>query len=541
MPDDPSPTAKSRSLIPVVTSAEAMARDRAAIDAGIPSRALMQRAGAATAAEIALRCGDRLQAGVLVLAGPGNNGGDAWVVARALAASGVRVRVAEPVAAGTPDAIAERDLALPFVELMPSAEAAAEADPYRGEGVVVDGLLGTGASGPPRGPIARAIAHLRTARERGAIVVALDLPSGVDATSGQMHKPTPADFTFTYGTIKRGHLLARAACGRIVVLDIGLGRHADLEDTAPRIVNASWAARHVPDFAPDAHKGTRKKLAIIGGGSGMSGAVILAAKAAWRSGIGMVKLVVASESLDAVREAEPQSLTAAWPDQPRLSASASTDMRDLAKWADVVAIGPGLGVGTRQRQLVEQVLNEFRGPVVLDADAINTFNADVNSLARLLDGRAAVLTPHPAEFGRLAGVAVDDVLARRFDLPGATARHTRAVVLLKGQPTVITSPHGQRLVSASGTPLLAAAGSGDVLTGMVATLLAQVSDPLTAAACAAYVHGRAAWLAQRGSRGARGLALDDVIAALPRAWDLRARPSRSPVLLELPDLLPRRA
>jgi NAD(P)H-hydrate epimerase len=355
-----------------------------------------------------------------------------------------------------------------------------------------------------------------------------------------MNRPARADFTFTYGTIKRGHLLARAACGRIAVLDIGLGSYAELNDNAPRIVNASWAARHVPDFAPDAHKGTRKKLAIIGGDSGMSGAVILAAKAAWRSGIGMVKLVVAPESLDAVREAEPQSLTAAWPDELPAQRKASA-LADITGWADVVAIGPGLGVGTRQRKLVEQVLGEFRGPVVLDADALNTFNADVNTLARLLDGRPAVITPHAAEFGRLAGVAVDDVLARRFDIPGATARHTRAVVLLKGQPTVVTGPDGQRLVSASGTPLLAAAGSGDVLTGMVATLLAQVGDAMTAAACAAYVHGRAAWLAQRKGGGPRGLALDDVIAALPRAWDLRARPTRYPVLLELPDLLPRRA
>ncbi|HYC50721.1 MAG TPA: NAD(P)H-hydrate dehydratase [Gemmatimonadaceae bacterium] len=526
------------SLIRVVTSAEAAARDRAAIDGGIPSRALMQRAGAATAAEIALRYPDELRNGVLIFAGPGNNGGDAWVVARALAATGVRVRVHELLKAATPDAIAERALALPSIEPMPRprAEAAAdaEADPYRGEGIVIDGLLGTGASGPPRGPIAAGVAALRQARERGAIVVALDIPTGLDATSGEMHRPTRAHLTVTYGTLKRGHLLARGVCGRIVVVDIGLGAHAEGTDNAPRIVNASWAASRVPDFAADAHKGTRRKLAIVGGGAGMSGAVILATRGAWRSGVGMVKLVVAQESLAAVREAEPQSMTAPWPDD------AESVHREIAKWADVVAIGPGLGVGLTQRTLVERVLNEFRGPVVLDADAINTFNADVNSLARLLDSRAAVLTPHVAEFGRLAGVAVDEVLRRRFDIPGAVARHTRAVVLLKGQPTIVTGADGTRLVIASGTPLLAAAGSGDVLTGMVATLLGQLDDPMDAAACAAYVHGRAAWLAQKGKAGARGLALDDVLAALPSAWEMRARPTRTPVLLELPDLLPSR-
>lgn len=517
-------------LIRVVTSAEAAARDGAAIAAGIPSRALMQRAGAAAASEIALRFPDRLRAGVLVFAGPGNNGGDGWVVARALAAAGVRVRVAEPVPAATDDCRAERELALPHVGI---ADATGDAI-LGGEGIVVDGLLGTGASGPPRGPMVPALAALRAARERGAVVVALDLPSGLDATTGEAHRAVRADLTVTFGTVKRGHLVSRAVCGALVVVDIGLGAHADGTDTAPRLVHAGWVAERLPEFAPDAHKGTRRRIAIIGGGAGMSGAVILAARAAWRTGVGMVKLVVSADSLPAVREAEPGSLTAPWPESDALV----TD--DIANWADVVALGPGFGGGARVREVIERVLRVFRGPVVLDADALNAFNANVNSLAGLLDGRPAVLTPHAAEYARLAGVAVDDVLARRFDIGATVARHTRAVVLLKGQPTVVTAPDGDRLVAASGTPLLAAAGSGDVLTGIVATLLAQIGDPLVAAASAAYVHGRAAWLAQRGRATIRGLSLDDVMAALPGAWALGARPSRYPVVLELPDLNPRR-
>ncbi len=511
----------------VVTSAESEARDRAAIAGGIPSRALMQRAGAATAAEIALRCRDRLRAGVLVLAGPGNNGGDGWVVARALAESGARVSVYEPVAATTEDAIAERELARPMVE-------ATTTPAYLGQGIVIDALLGTGASGAPRGPIGPAVASLHEMRERGATMVAIDLPTGVDATTGETHRPPPAraDLTFTYGTLKRGHLLARAACGRIVVLDIGLGEFAALDDNAPLAVGGRWVAARVPSFAADAHKGSRKKLAIVGGGPGMSGAAILAARAAWRSGIGMVKLVVARESLASARKADPQSLTAAWPE------SDDEARREVADWADVVAIGPGLGAGTTGRAIVERVLRAFHGAVVVDADALNAFNANVNALASLLDGRPAVLTPHPAEFARLTGTAVDDVLRRRFDAALPLARHTRAVVLLKGQPTVVTSPAGERLVSASGTPLLAAAGSGDVLTGMVGTLLGQIGDPLAAAASGAWVHGRAAWLAQRGRASLRGLTLDDALAQLPRAWSLRSAPSRYPVLFELPDVLP---
>lgn len=521
------------SLIRVVTSAEAAARDRAAIESGIPSRALMQRAGAATAAEIALRLRGRLQAGVLVFAGPGNNGGDAWVVAGALAAAGVRVRVCEPVPASSDDARAERESARPQVEVVtPEASVVGMGDAFRGEGIVVDGLLGTGSADAPRGPIAAAVSGMRAMRERGASIVAIDLPTGVDATSGKVHLPARADFTFTYGTLKRGHLLARAACGRIVVLDIGLGAYAELDDGAPLAVSRAWVTRHVPEFAADAHKGTRKKLAIVGGGPGMSGAAILAARAAWRSGVGMVKLVVAEESLASVREAEPQALTAPWP-------STDADVhRDIAGWADVVAVGPGLSAGVSGRAVVERVLGAFTGPVVLDADAINAFTSNVNAMAKLLIGRegAAVLTPHPVEFARLAGLAVDDVLARRFDVARAVATHVRAVVLLKGQPTIVTSPSGARLVSATGTPLLAAAGSGDLLTGIVGTLLGQIGDPLTAAACAAWVHGRAASLAQRGARSARGFTLDDVVAQLQRAWALRAGPTRYPVLFELPSI-----
>lgn len=519
----------SPSLIRVVTSAEAAARDRAAIEGGVPSRALMQRAGAATAGEIALRYRRELRAGALVFAGPGNNGGDAWVVAAALSQSGARVRVCAPMPPATDDARAERDLAVPLVEVV---DAGTE-NVFQGEGVVIDGLLGTGSSGAPRGPLVGALASMRPAADRGARIVAIDLPTGVDATTGETTKPVRANLTITYGTLKRGHLLARAMCGRIVVVDIGLGRFAWGEDDAPRIVSGRWVASKVPEVPADAHKGTRKKVAIVGGGPGMSGAAVLAARSAWRSGVGMVKLVVASESLAAVREAEPQSLTAPWP------TSADSVRSTISQWADCVAIGPGLGGGTAAREIVDVVLRNFDGPVVIDADAINAFNADVNALAALVHRRSAVLTPHPAEFARLAGVAVDDVLARRFDIAASTARHTGAVVLLKGQPTVVTGPAGQRLVSASGTPLLAAAGSGDMLTGMVATLLAQTGDPMNAAACAAWVHGRAAWLAQRG-RGIRGLSLDDVMATLPAAWTPVGGPSRYPVLFELPDLSPRR-
>src|SRR5262245_1940764 len=220
----------------------------------------MQRAGAATAAEIALRCGGgaHLRSGALVYAGPGNNGGDAWVVAAALAATGVRTRVCEPVPAATDDAKAERALALPLVEVVQADEAAVSAgDIYRGEAVVVDGLLGTGSSGPPRGAIGAAVAGLRAIRQRATTVVALDVPTGVDATSGAAHNPVRADITFTYGTLKRGQLMSRGPCGRIVVLDIGLREDAADSSwptrTVPVAVTGRWVAERLPVIPADAH------------------------------------------------------------------------------------------------------------------------------------------------------------------------------------------------------------------------------------------------------------------------------------------------
>jgi NAD(P)H-hydrate epimerase len=246
----------------------------------------------------------------------------------------------------------------------------------------------------------------------------------------------------------------------------------------------------------------------------------------------MVKLVVAPASVPVVQEAEPAALAARWP------ADDAALEREIVGWADAVAIGPGLGRGADARAFVERVLRAWRGPVVIDADGLNAFAGDADALGRLLDGRPALLTPHPAEFARLAELDVDEVLASRFDAGRTLASRSRAAVLLKGLPTVVTSPAGAQLVSAAGTPALATAGSGDVLTGIAATLLAQIGDPLAAGAAAAWAHGRAAELAHGAPAAARltarGVTLEDVLSALPGAWELDTRPSRYPVLLELP-------
>jgi NAD(P)H-hydrate epimerase len=281
----------------------------------------------------------------------------------------------------------------------------------------------------------------------------------------------------------------------------------------------------VPPIHADAHKGTRRKLIIIGGQHGMAGAPMLAARAAMRSGIGMVRLVVARENLPVVQAAVPEAPAHAWPETDAEVASVITG------WADAVVIGPGLGASYGSRALVERVLREYRGPVVIDADALNVFAREAEQLGALIGERQALLTPHPAEFARLHGVRNNDVLARRFEIGAELATRTRATVLLKGVPTVISNAAGVRLVSCAGTPVLAAAGSGDLLSGIAGTLIAQIGNALDAGACAAWVHGRAAEIAGRAH--VRGVTLANVEMALRRVWH-EPHPDLGPVLAELP-------
>ena len=475
----------------------------------------MGRAGAAAAGEIAIRHPDALRRGVLVLAGPGNNGGDGWVVARALAHSGIDVRVIAPAGAKSDDCIAERGLASPSVTTVPWNPQAV----YSGEGIVVDALLGTGASGPVEGEIGTALQALELARQRGAVIVALDLPSGLDATTGETNGAVSADMTITFGSIKRGHLVARGTCGTIVVVDIGLARPAESGIT---LADGLWVRDHIPSISPEAHKGSRKKLLLHGGAPGMAGAVILGLRAALRSGIGMVKASVHPSSVDAIHAAVPQALVEPW---------RATDDETKDTWADVLVIGPGLGRDSDTKRAIQSAAKRHTGPMLLDADALTAFERDIAGLKQVIGGRPALITPHVVELGRVTGDHPEAVLDRRFEIGADVAKRIGATVLLKGVPTIVSGPDGRSIVVAAGTPTLATGGSGDLLSGIAGTLLAQIGDPMIAAVVAAWVHGRAAELA--GPR-TRGTTLEDVLDVLPNAWSIDASPPRYPIIAELP-------
>jgi hydroxyethylthiazole kinase-like uncharacterized protein yjeF len=495
----------------VATASETVACERATIDAGTSARELMERAGRAAADEIIRRFEMALPAGVVVFTGPGNNGGDGWVVARCLAEAGFPVTVIEAAAPKTEEAQAAEDAAgLEATE--PAAHQSLSDAP-----IIIDALLGTGATGAPRGTIASAIEIVNNARSGGAIVIALDVPSGLDATTGMHELCVAADVTVTFGVMKRGHVLARDVCGEIVALDIGLVNAPPLE-SLPLLVDRQWVAARVPEIPPDAHKGTRRQLVIVAGGEGMAGAAILAGKGALRSGIGLVKLVVARENVIAIHAGLPEAIAHPWPED-------AGDLASFAKDAGALAIGPGLGKSAATRSLVERVLLAWSGPVVVDADGINVFDGDAVSLAKLLWGRPAVITPHPAELARLLGRNIADVLKDRFEIGAEFSRDSGAAVLLKGVPTIVFAPSGERFVSAAGTAALATGGSGDVLTGIDGTMLAQLAAdraPAEIAAIAAFIHGRAAELCGP----VRGTTLEDILLALPDAWN------------ELPDMVP---
>ena len=498
----------------VVTAEEAAARDRAAMAAGVDSKSLMRRAGERAAHCIFARFPACREGGILVFSGPGNNGGDGWIVAAECAAQGIPVMVRSPLEPKTPDALWARELA---------RDVTAE---LRAPTVVVDALLGTGSSGSPRPPIADAIAEIMTLRASGAAVVALDGPTGLDATSGAATLSVVADLTVSFGTVKRGHLMRRDLCGEIVVCDIGLEGHAALGDGAPLLIDAPWVRGHLPAIGANAHKGTRRRLLLVGASPGIAGATILAARAALRSGAGMVRCCVHDVSRSALQSAVPEATVVLWPEL-----AAGID-GDLLQWPHALLIGPGLGL-VDARERVGQWLTSWRGPVVVDADALTAFAGELQSLGTLLGGRPALLTPHAVEAARLLGRSAADIVAQPVEMARELVLRSGATVLLKGVPTIICAPDGTCFVSARGTPALATGGSGDVLSGIVTTLLAQCGDATQAAAMGAFVHGRAAERATDG-RPVRGVTLADVLAELPDAWRLDDDPLDDGELAWLP-------
>lgn len=484
----------------LLTTAEMARVDRASIEGDTPGAILMDRAGSA----VADACGPLLagDARVLVLCGPGNNGGDGFVAARRLRARGVAVRLA---------LLGSRD--------KPSGDAAEAARGWRGEvedaataslagvDLVVDALFGAGLARPLEGDAAALVGRVNAS---GLPVLAVDVPSGVDGTTGAAPGPAiRARRTVTFFRLKPGHLLlpGRTLCGDTVLADIGIDPSllGAIRPLQVRNAPALWSAAF-PWPGLDGHKYTRGHAVVVSGGPSTTGAARLSARAALRIGAGLVTMASPADAL-AVHAASLTAVMVRASDGPDGLAALLADPRKNA-----TVLGPGLGLGEATCALVEAALARSGRPraTVLDADALVSFAGRADRLAALVAGAPGpvVATPHDGEFAHLFGAEAAE-RGSRLDRARAGAAALGAVLLLKGADTVVALPDGRASIAGEDAPGLATAGSGDVLSGFIGGLLAQGMPAFEAASAAVHLHAAAA------RRFGPGLIAEDLPEALP--------------------------
>ncbi len=501
---------------PVLTPAAAAALDRASQERGVGAEDLMERAGAAVARAAVELAGGAYGRRAVVVCGKGNNGGDGLVAARRLARRGVRPAVlllAPPEALRGPAARNLARLAEAGIRARPFSAPLLERELARAD-VAVDAIFGTGFRGRPEGDAAEAIALLNRS---GVPVVAVDIPSGVDGETGAVPgEAVRADVTVTFGAEKAGVVLPPGAelAGVVEVADIGFPPELVVSDVG--VVEREDVAALLPARPPDAHKRSTGVVLVVGGSRRMTGAVELVAEAAYRAGAGLVTVAAPEGALAALQASlvEPTYLPLPETGEGTVGAAALERILEAALGFDAVAVGPGLTTHPEAVRVVEGLVRESPVPLVLDADGLNAFAARAAEVAaRKAD---AVLTPHAGECARLLGTTAAEVGADRVGSVRKLAASARAVVLLKGPRTLSASPEGEVRVNPTGGPVLATAGTGDVLTGTIAALLARGLPPLDAASVGAYVHGLAGSLA--GLELGEGTTASDVAAALPDAF-----------------------
>ncbi len=467
---------------PVVTPEEMAGADAATIAAGTPQAVLMERAGRAVARATLRRLGGAYGRHVVVVCGQGNNGGDGLVAARALRRAGVRVAVVTVAEGFDPD---------------DAQRAFDRAD------ACIDAMYGTGFRGGLEGPAAWAVEAFHRA---GVPVIAVDIPSGVEGATGAVRGPAvQAAVTVVFAARKPAHCFepGRSHCGTVEVVDIGI-------DVGPRQVNvttsemvAGWLGRP----RADVHKWNAAVL-VVGGSAGMTGAPRLATRAALRAGAGMTWCYVPGAEA-AARASGSEGISRALPATPdgALARAAGATVVDAVGRFGALVVGPGLGIADETVAAVGEIVRRAEVPLVVDADGLNALARDDAPLvARRAAGLPTVLTPHGGEYQRLMDQAVGD---DRLGAARALVAKTGAVVVLKGPGTVVASPDGRVAVNPTGGPELATAGTGDVLSGIVAAFLARGLGPFEAATAAVYVHGLAA------DRLGAGMLASDLPGALP--------------------------
>jgi NAD(P)H-hydrate epimerase len=508
-------------LVPLPDAEAMRAVDRWAIEErGVPSLELMERAGVGVAAAVERLCPD---GPVTVVCGKGNNGGDGLVVARLLRQAGRPVTV---VCASSPEELSG-DAAANLERLPGSGPVGLDGAAWRdgdepatisgdGAAAIVDAVLGTGFAGTPHGSAAAAI---ETIGRMHAPVVSVDVPSGVDASTGEVAgAAVSAAITVTFHAGKPGLWIypGKGHAGDVETLDIGIPRGAPVQAAAGLV--ADEVAASLPRRTPTWTKFDSGQVLVVGGSRGLSGAPAMAARASMRAGAGYVTACVPA-SLQPVLASDgtPELMTRAMPedDAGGLAPEALDPILQAAARGGAIALGPGLGRSEGSFELVRQLTLRAEAPLVLDADGLGAFAGRLPELSAR--GAPTVLTPHAGELARLLELDSAEIERRRLVHVRKAARLSGAIVVLKGDDSLIADPSGLVAVSPGATPALATAGTGDVLTGVIAALMAQRVGAFPAAAAGVRLHARAGVLAAQKLGAIEGVIATDVIAALPRA------------------------
>ncbi|MSQ24951.1 MAG: NAD(P)H-hydrate dehydratase [Dehalococcoidia bacterium] len=516
----------------IVTVAQMRALEAAAGERGISTGQLMENAGLAVAQEIRAMLPAKFGGGIIVLAGPGNNGGDALVAASHLQDWGIPTHVFLLAPRPEPDPVLDRarECAVRIVSLDDLRGPSLLSSALRSADIALDAALGTGASRPIAGPMRDALLALAQERARrpSLRIVALDIPSGLHAGTGARDDATPsADVTLCLGFPKQGlfRFPGAAKVGRLVMVDIGMPDGSGT-DISLEMMTSRWARALLPPRPLDANKGTFGKVMIVAGSAEYVGAATLACGGAIRAGAGLVTLAAPRSLIPAVAARLPEVTylpldERAW-GVP--AADAASRIAERLSGYDALLIGCGLGQGAAAAELMEALaLNPLPSPapaLVLDADALNILAKTPQWWQRVAPN--IIVTPHPGEMSRLTGVDTRAIQAGRIAAARQAAAAWRAVVLLKGAFTVVAAPDGAAMLCPHANPALATAGTGDVLAGVIASLLAQGLAPYAAAALGVFLHAHAGERV-RQEIGDAGVAASDLLAHLPGALNsLRA-------------------
>jgi NAD(P)H-hydrate epimerase len=511
----------------VVTAEEMRVIDRRTIEGySIPGSVLMERAGLAVASRIKEVFSPRK---VIIIAGSGNNGGDGLVVARDLYNEGWDVRVFLTVKPEDlkGDALLQYRIAVKFgLRIYPMNEFLTNySSLITRHCILVDALLGTGISKNVTGLLSEVIIYLNRSN---VPIISVDIPSGISSDNGQiMGEAVRADYTVTFGLPKRGHLLYPGAqhSGKLFIEDIGFPKELlNSEKLHIELLTKDKVSPLIPQRPRYSHKGNYGHVLIIAGSNGKTGAAIMAAKACLRSGAGLVTLGIPKSLADVFQSRVTEEMILALPDKGdgTLSQRASRVILNfLNERATTLAIGPGIGISSDTKKLMDILIKTSTTPMLIDADGINSLKGERAIFSK--SKAPIILTPHLGEMVRLLGkqkggsVKTQDIERNRINIPVSFAKETGTYLVLKGVPTIIAGPDGMAYINSTGNPGMASAGTGDVLTGMISAFLGQGLSPIHASILGVYMHGFAGDSAA-AEKGEHPLIATDIIEKIPFAF-----------------------